>query len=201
MATIALVLYFAFGVLGFGWRTWRQVRRTGSTGFRGISGRPGSLEWIAGVGFVLAILIGVAAPLLQLVAVVAPIDLLHSPAIQASGIALAVLGIAATLFAQNEMGESWRIGVDPTETTTLVQRGVFGLVRNPIFTAMVVFAAGITLVTPNPLAIVGFVLLVGTIELQVRVVEEPYLLRVHGSQYRDYAANVGRFIPTLGTTD
>src|SRR3546814_15382651 len=68
-----------------------------------------------------------------------------APWIQVGGTVLAVAGIAATLYAQRDMGESWRIGVDPSETTTLVLRGVFGLVRNPIFTAMLIFAAGITL--------------------------------------------------------
>ena len=47
-------LFGIFGALGFGWRSWEQRRRTGSTGFHGISGRPGSVEWFAGVGFVLA---------------------------------------------------------------------------------------------------------------------------------------------------
>jgi protein-S-isoprenylcysteine O-methyltransferase Ste14 len=96
------------------------------------------------------------------------------------------------------MGDSWRIGVDRNETTTLVRRGVFGWVRNPIFTAMLVFGLGIALVTPNVVSIAGFMLLVVTIELQVRVVEEPHLMTVHGDAYRDYLANVGRFIPGVG---
>jgi protein-S-isoprenylcysteine O-methyltransferase Ste14 len=63
---------------------------------------------------------------------------------------------------------------------------------------MIVFGFGIALVTPNLVAIAGLVLLVATIELQVRVVEEPYLLAVHGDAYRDYLANVGRFVPGVG---
>ena len=61
---------------------------------------------------------------------------LHAPWIQLIGIVVAVAGIAATVYAQVDMGDSWRIGVDPSETTTLVRTGVFGIVRNPIFTAM-----------------------------------------------------------------
>ena len=53
--------------------------------------------------------------------------------------------------------------------------------------------------TPNLVAIAGFVLLVATIELQVRIVEEPNLLTVHGDAYRDYLASVGRFVPAVGT--
>nr|WP_090346470.1 isoprenylcysteine carboxylmethyltransferase family protein [Mycolicibacterium malmesburyense]CRL79078.1 putative protein-S-isoprenylcysteine methyltransferase [Mycolicibacterium malmesburyense] len=198
MPIVAIVLFVVFAALGFGWRSWQQKRRTGSTGFRGISGRPWSLEWFAGVGFVVAMGAAVFAPILQLMGVVAPLAALDRTWVNFAGIAIAVIGIAATLYAQVDMGESWRIGVDANETTTLVRRGVFGLVRNPIFTAMMVFGLGIALITPNLVAVIGLVLLVATIEAQVRVVEEPYLLTVHGDTYRDYVATVGRFVPGVG---
>jgi protein-S-isoprenylcysteine O-methyltransferase Ste14 len=197
-AGIALVLFAVFGVLGFGWRSWLQYRRTGSTGFRGTSGRIGSLEWIAGLGFVIALVVAVVAPILQRANVIEPVGMLRTVWIQVIGIVVATAGIAATVYAQLEMGDAWRIGVDEQETTTLVRTGVFGRVRNPIYTAMFTFGLGIALVTPNLVAFAGFVLLVATIELQVRRVEEPYLLRTHGDTYRDYTASVGRFIPGIG---
>ena len=198
MPVVALVLFAIFGVLGFSWRSWLQHRRTGSTGFRGVSGRVGSAEWFAGVGFVVALAAAFFAPVLQLAGVGSPLSFLHAPWIQLTGIAVAIAGTAATVYAQVDMGDSWRIGVDPSETTTLVRQGVFGLVRNPIFTAMFVFGVGIALVTPNAVALVGFALLVLTIEVQVRVVEEPYLATKHGDTYRDYLASVGRFVPGVG---
>jgi protein-S-isoprenylcysteine O-methyltransferase Ste14 len=197
-AGTALVLFAVFGVLGFGWRSWLQYRRTGSTGFRGTSGRIGSLEWIAGLGFVIALVVAVAAPILQRANVIEPVGMLRTVWIQVIGIVVATAGIAATVYAQLEMGDAWRIGVDEQETTTLVCTGVFARVRNPIYTAMFTFGLGIALVTPNLVAFAGFVLLVATIELQVRRVEEPYLLRTHGDTYRDYTASVGRFIPGIG---
>jgi protein-S-isoprenylcysteine O-methyltransferase Ste14 len=198
MPAIALVLFAVFALLGFGWRSWEQRRRTGSTGFRGISGRPGSLEWFAGAGFIVAEGVAVFGPILQLVGVVSPLGFLHTPWIQITGAVIAVLGIATTVYAQLDMGDSWRIGVDKSETTTLVRNGVFGWVRNPIFTAMMMFGFGFALLTPNPVALVGFVLLVITIELQVRAVEEPYLLATHGHSYREYCSDVGRFVPGVG---
>jgi protein-S-isoprenylcysteine O-methyltransferase Ste14 len=195
-ADIALVLFAIFGVLGFGWRSWLQYRRTGSTGLRGIGG--GATERIAGGGFVVALIAAVSAPILQRFNLIAPIGTLSAVWIQAVGISVATVGIAATVYAQLEMGDSWRIGVDEEETTTLVRTGVFGRVRNPIYTAMLTFGLGIALVTPNLVACAGFVLLVATIELQVRRVEEPYLWRTHGDAYRAYTATVGRFIPGVG---
>lgn len=197
-AIAALILFGVFGTLGFGWRSWEQRRRTGSTGFRGISGRLGSSEWFAGVGFIAALVAAITAPILQLGGVIAPLAALTVSWIQWLGVGIALVGTVATVYAQLDMGDSWRIGVDPGESTTLVRSGVFAFVRNPIFTAMLVFGAGIALVTPNVVAIAGFVLLIASIELQVRVVEEPYLARVHGTAYREYLAQVGRFVPRVG---
>jgi protein-S-isoprenylcysteine O-methyltransferase Ste14 len=96
------------------------------------------------------------------------------------------------------MGESWRVGVDPGERTELVTAGPFALVRNPLYAGMIPFFIGIALLVPNALTIAGAVLLVVALEIQTRLVEEPYLRGVHGSAYADYAARVGRFLPGVG---
>jgi protein-S-isoprenylcysteine O-methyltransferase Ste14 len=197
-AVVALALLAVFGLLGFAWRAWLQRRRTGSTGFRGMNGRLGSAEWVAGLGFVIALVVAVVGPVLQLSGVITPLSVLHAEWIQVAGIALAGLGIVLTVWAQLDMGESWRVGVDASETTALVRTRVFGWVRNPIYTAMLIFDFGIALVTPNFVTIAGLVLAIAALELQVRRVEEPYLLGKHGAAYRGYTASVGRFIPGVG---
>lgn len=198
MAVVALILYGVYLVLAFGLRTLIQLRRTGSSGFHGLGGRPGSAEWIAGVGFTLALLVGAAAPVLALLDVVEPIAALDTTAIHVAGLILAVAGIGLTFYAQVAMGASWRIGVDPEERTQLVTSGPFALVRNPIFAAMLPTALGLTMLVPSWVALLGLVGLVAALELQVRVVEEPYLMQVHGSSYSTYAARVGRFAPGVG---
>jgi protein-S-isoprenylcysteine O-methyltransferase Ste14 len=200
MAAVALALYIAFGVLALGWRCWMQRRHTGSTGYRGLSRRRGLLGLVGGIAFIVAMVGGLAAPLLQLLGVVSPPHILDHRWVNAAGFALAVCGLAATLYAQLDMGESWRVGVDTSETTPLVRTGAFKLIRNPIFAAMLVFTLGQTLLAPNPVAIAVFAIFVAAVEVSVRAVEEPYLLGVHGADYRDYTASVGRFVPRIGLT-
>ena len=195
---LALGLYALYMALAFGLRTWLQLRRTGESGFKGISGRPGSLEWIAGVLFVVAIAIGAAAPVLDVTGVLDPLDALDSAGVRATGVAIFVVGLVGTLYAQIAMGESWRIGVDEGERTALVTTGPFAVVRNPIFAAMLPASLGLALLVPNIAALAGFGALVLALQIQVRLVEEPYLLRQHGEAYRNYAARVGRFVPGLG---
>jgi protein-S-isoprenylcysteine O-methyltransferase Ste14 len=102
------------------------------------------------------------------------------------------------LAAQIAMGESWRIGVDESERTELVTDGPFALARNPIFAAMLPTSLGLALMVPSWVAFAGLAALFIALELQVRVVEEPYLRRVHGRTYSDYASRVGRFFPGVG---
>lgn len=110
-----------------------QARRTGSSGLNGISGRPGSAEWISGVLFVLAFGLVLLAPVLALLGALEPI---FRPA-PLYGLVLFLAGVFGTLGAQPTMGDSWRIGVDEHEKTRLATRGPFAIVRNPIFTAMI----------------------------------------------------------------
>jgi protein-S-isoprenylcysteine O-methyltransferase Ste14 len=195
---VALALWLVFGVVALGGRILLQVRRTGSTGVSGISGRIGSIEWLGGVLFVVSLLAGGAAPALQLADALAPLEVLDSTGVRVAGLALYALGLAGCVGAQLAMGASWRIGVDDSEPTELVTDGPFALVRNPIYSAVIPLVAGLTLVAPNALAIAAFVALVAALEVQVRFVEEPHLLRAHDPGYREYAARVGRFMPGLG---
>lgn len=195
MALAALALYLVWFALAFGVRTVLALRRTGDSGWRGVSGEPFTLEWFAGILFGAALVAGIASP----AAALAGLDpLIDSMMWSAVGSVIAGVGILLTLGAQLAMGDSWRIGVDEDERTELVTDGAFAVARNPIFTAMVITAAGLTLMVPNVLAIAGFVALIVALELQVRGVEEPYLRSAHGDRYMAYAGRVGRFVPGLG---
>lgn len=198
MAEAALALYLLYIVLAFGLRSLLQWRRTGSTGFNGVGGRPGSAEWLAGVGFVIALSLGFSAPVLDLLDLLEPIAAFDGEAVNIAGVGISLAGIALTLWAQMAMGRSWRIGVDPEERTELVTNGPFAIVRNPIFAAMIPTALGLVLMVPSVIAVAGLVALVTSLELQVRVVEEPHLKRAHPQAYPDYASRVGRFVPGIG---
>ncbi len=197
MAAFALILFTIYILAGFVLRTVLQLRRTGDSGFRGLSGTPGSARWWAGVLFAVALIAGLLGPVVAL-AGVDPIAILDRDAVAAAGVVLAVAGIIATVVTQAAMGTSWRIGVDPAETTGLVTSGPFALVRNPIFTAMAITGIGLALMVPNVVALAGAVVLIVALHLQVRVVEEPYLLATHGHSYEHYAATTGRFLPRVG---
>jgi len=196
MVELALILYLAFLAVAFGWRTWIQYRRTGDHGFRGFSGQGPPSERLAGLLFAAALIGLLGAPVATLLGLVRCAEL--PLPLSALGVALALAGFAVVLVAQLQMGASWRVGVDASERTALVQDGIFAVVRNPIFSGIGVFAVGMLLLVPNVLSIAGVLLGAIGLQLQVRWVEEPYLLRTHGDAYAEYAQQVGRFVPAVG---
>ncbi|MBU8822747.1 methyltransferase family protein [Mycolicibacterium goodii] len=200
MAFAALGLFVVLMLVIGAWRRRIQLARTGDSGSRRRWRPDGTLEWwalaLADLGY---LLVGVGAPAAAL-AGLPPLAVVDRAWIHGIGVVIAVAGITATLLAQLGLGASWRIGVDETERTELVTTGPFAIVRNPIFTALMITLTGLALMVPNPAAIAGLVVAVAGIELQVRGVEEPYLRRAHGRAYTDYTSRVGRFLPRAGRT-
>ena len=198
MPAVALALLVLYGLLACGLRMAVQLRRTGSTGFRGLRGDSGSVEWACGLLVAMAVTLYLLGTGLQLAGALAPIEALDGDVARVLGAALGCVGIAITVTAQFWMGDAWRIGVDPDERTQLVTHGPFSIVRNPIYAGMIPAFAGVSLLAANAATVAGAVVLMAALELQTRLVEEPYLAAVHGERYAVYAGRVGRFVPRLG---
>jgi len=195
---VAIVLLVLYGLLALLLPMGVQLARTGSTGIKGLSGQPGSLEWVAGVGFILAMGLAIASPIVYDASGANRLERLDRDGVLVAGVALFAVGLALTVGSQQWMGRSWRIGVEEGERTELVTRGPFAIVRNPIYTGVTLVVAGLALVVPSVVSFASVVLMVASLEAQTRFVEEPYLLRMHGESYARYASRVGRFLPGVG---
>jgi protein-S-isoprenylcysteine O-methyltransferase Ste14 len=193
MAWVALALDAAFLLLAFGLRTWLAWRSTGDTGWRlGPGHRPA--ERIASGCVALAVVLSGVAPVVTLVSGGRVVP----AAVAVLGVAAAVGAIVVVVVAQLQMGASWRIGLDPGERTALVTAGLYRWVRNPIYTGIGLFVVGLVLMVPNVISIAALVVVVIGVEVQVRLVEEPYLRGMHGGVFTAWAGATGRFAPFVG---
>jgi protein-S-isoprenylcysteine O-methyltransferase Ste14 len=106
------------------------------------------------------------------------------------------LGSFLTILAQWEMGASWRVGIDD-RPTALVTTGIFRLVRNPIFSGLLLFLAGYACLMPAWWSLALWVATLTGLRLQIAH-EEGHLIALHGAEYLAYAARVGRLVPFVG---
>jgi protein-S-isoprenylcysteine O-methyltransferase Ste14 len=198
MGVVVLVAEVAFVVLAVGGRAWLQRRWTGSSGIA--LGQRAATGAERAVKLLLALtVVGLGVATALAMSDVDPPGWWEPGGVQvAVGSALAVAGIAGTLWAQVAMGTDWRIGMDHETETNLVTDGPYRWIRNPIYTAMVAFVAGVALLIPSALTIGLALATLLEVELQVRAVEEPFLAGRHDRDFSAWAARVGRFLPAVG---
>lgn len=109
-----------------------------------------------------------------------------------AGIVMA--GMAITRSCWKRMGRNWRMGIDPSEKTSLVFDGLFAYVRHPIYALSAGMMSATMVALPTPLMLTaGLLHIVLLVWESAR--EERHLLAVHGRDYQMYRQRVGRLIP------
>ena len=190
---LPIYLLFWFG-LAFAWRSLRVWQRTGRNPYR--LGSTESAHDFIGVLFRLTMAACAAIVLIysfwnEGYQLLTPIVWLQQPALRTTGVILLIVSLVWILLAQQQMGDSWRIGIDQEQMNALVRRGVFKLSRNPIFLGMRVTLLGYFLVLPNAAALAVLALGDALMQIQVRL-EEEYLTRMHGEAYAQYRRQTRR---------
>ncbi len=194
LQVLALVGYGAFLVATFGWRTLQTKRATGESRWREPVSRTDAFgETVCLVGCVLSL----SSPPLALAGAVRPLRL-DAPVVQGV-VSLAALasGMALAIWAQRQLAEEWRAGVEASES--LVVTGPFARVRNPFYLGCFLASASVLVAVPSAVALAGLTLHVLAAEIIVRGVEEPILAQAHGSEFRRYVQRTGRFLPRRTT--
>ncbi len=190
---IYLAVYF---FIAFFWRSfvvWKRTR-VNPVVFKGTDDAHDFIGRVFKLLFALVVAVVLAYSLWpEIYQYAVPISWLENGWLKLAGVSLLFLSLAWTLLAQAQMGESWRIGIDEEHRTELVRKGVFGYSRNPIFLGMMVTLLGLLLVIPNSLTLLIFVMGVVLIQIQVRL-EEEFLYRAHGEEYRKYRRQVRRWL-------
>lgn len=200
MPKLTIVLWLLYLVVSLGVRILIQLRMTGRTGFVLLRNGSSKLQLVASALFVSSLLSGLISPVLALVFPEHPLWSAANtpPLVTALGGVVYVSSVSFAFISQLTLGGSWRIGVDANERTELITRGAFRVVRNPVFSALLLTSIGLAMLCSTPLAWLACAVQLVALELQVRGVEEPYLARVHGAEYQTYLERVGRFVPRIG---
>ena len=84
----------------------------------------------------------------------------------------------------------------PTKRRRFVQTGLYGRIRNPIYTGFLTAVLGLAALAPSALSIAIFLGSIAIIRAWVGL-EEARQLESHGDEFRRYCASTGRFLPRL----
>ena len=124
------------------------------------------------------------------------IPVLTFPAGVGVGVAAIVAGYAGTLWCYSAMGDTWRIGVNRNEKTSLITNGPYRKIRHPIYSFQLLMLLGVCVLLPSPLFLATLAFHFVCVILKARD-EEAYLTSVHGAVYREYTPRTGRLLPRI----
>jgi len=79
----------------------------------------------------------------------------------------------------------------------LVNKGVYGISRNPMYVGNMLIATGIVMVSGAPLAYFAVLPFFLFVYQAIVAAEEEFLRAKFGQEYREYCARVPRFLPSL----
>lgn len=108
------------------------------------------------------------------------------------GIVVGIIGVLVFLSAVMAMGDSWRAGIAEKDRTSMIQKGIYRISRNPAFLGFDLVYIGILLMFFN--WVLAFFTLWAIVMLHLQILqEEKYLPTVFGDEYRVYRQKVCRY--------
>lgn len=132
-------------------------------------------------------------PLVEVVSIVMD-STFFSVSVRGIGAGIAVMGVIVFIISVITMQDSWRAGVSSTDKTELVTRGIYQISRNPAFLGFDLVYIGMVFMFFNwPLLMVSVWAMV-MFHLQIRFVEEVFLLETFGEVYLNYKNKVCRYL-------
>jgi len=114
-----------------------------------------------------------------------------------AGVGITILGVAVAIWARYCIGQYWSARVTLKEGHRLIRSGPYAFVRHPIYTGMLVAAAGTALVIGEWRGVVAVAVIWATHSLKARR-EERLLATEFGEEYADYRRSTGFLFPRFG---
>ncbi len=148
------------------------------------------------IGFFVAYYLLIQAGLRQGFGVHVPSDTTLLLMLQLIGLLLVMTGAAVNILGRVRLGRNWANQATVYDDHTLVTRGIFGVVRHPLYASLIWMFYGAGLVYVNYAALLATTLLfvpamIYRARLEERLLEERF------PEYTDYRRRVGMFLPKI----
>ena len=117
------------------------------------------------------------------------------PAPLVAGTACLALGLWVFHRSHVDLGTNWSVTLEIRESHRLVTHGIYRTIRHPMYTALLLYSIGQTLVVPNWIAgPANLIALVVLVMLRLPA-EEQLMLDTFGSAYAAYLSRTKRLVP------
>ncbi len=116
-----------------------------------------------------------------------------------AGVLLVLITIPLIAWIHRELDRQYSAVLEIQSDHQLITTGPYERVRHPMYTVLILFFFGLSLVSANLIVIVFAVLLMVAFPFWVRI-EEEKMIEVFGEEYIEYVKRTGRFFPSISRT-
>ncbi len=113
-----------------------------------------------------------------------------------TGTVTVMLGLIVAFIARRTLSKNWSSDIDIKQEHELITTGVYGYVRHPIYTGILLMAAG-TVIYTDRIGMVIFFLILLSFFLFKSKEEEEILTKHFGEEYSAYKKRVKKIIPYI----
>lgn len=120
----------------------------------------------------------------------------HSNFVGFVGLLFCSSGTFLACWARNKLGENWSLSIQKKENHELIQSGIYGIIRHPIYTGLLMLFVGNAIIVGDYRGIIA-VLIVFTSFWFKLLQEEKMLLSIFGRQFIEYQKKTKALIPYI----
>jgi len=120
----------------------------------------------------------------------------HSNFVGIVGLLFCSSGTFLACWARKKLGENWSLSIQKKENHELIQSGIYGIIRHPIYTGLLMLFVGNAIIVGDYRGIIA-VLIVFTSFWFKLLQEEKMLLSIFGRQYIEYQKKTKALIPYI----
>ena len=117
--------------------------------------------------------------------------------LRVAGAILVLIMIPLLAWIHRELDRQYSAVLEIKSDHQLITTGPYERVRHPMYTVLILFFFGLSLVSANLIVIVFAVLLMLAFPFWIRV-EEEKMIETFGEEYIEYMKRTGRFFPRIG---
>lgn len=120
----------------------------------------------------------------------------HSTVVESVGLALCILGAAVACYARYTLGRNWSGSVQLKENHELIEHGLYGIVRHPIYTGLLLLFLGNAIMVGDWRGLLAVAIVFMSFWRKLKR-EELWLAQHFGARYAEYSRHTKALIPGL----
>jgi protein-S-isoprenylcysteine O-methyltransferase Ste14 len=118
------------------------------------------------------------------------------PGLYGLGLILFVTGYTGRVIALRKLGRNYSLYIDPAPTEALQTRGIYTLIRHPIYAFYLLETLALAITCPNLISWISLALVAAATAWRIHD-EESALLNRYGDAYREYMKQTNRLLPWI----